>query len=72
MFTFLSGINPYLFFVVSLTVTLAIAYLSARLVEEPCQNLGRRLGKRETKLPDNGLLLIVLMTLAFLIAKFLF
>lgn len=72
MFTFLSGLNPYLFFVLCMVVTVGVAYLSARLVEEPCLELGRKLGKRETKWPDNGLLLLVLMLVAVLIAKFLF
>lgn len=72
MFTFLGGINPYLFFVVSMTVVVAISYLSARLIEEPCMALGRRLGQRETKMSDNGFLLLVMMVAAFIIAKFLF
>lgn len=72
MFTYLNGVSPYLFFVLCMVVTVAIAYLSARLVEEPCLELGRKLGKRETKLPDNGLLLLVLLLVAFVIAKFLF
>ena len=72
MFTFIGGINPYLFFVICLFVMVAISYVSARLVEEPCLALGRRLGQRKTKMPDNGLLLLMLMVVAFLIAKFLF
>lgn len=72
LFTFLSGLNPYLFFVLGMVVTMAISYLSARLVEEPCMELGRKLGKRETKWPDNGIIILVLMLVAFMIAKFLF
>lgn len=70
MFTFLGGINPYLFFAICLVVIVAVAYLSARLVEEPCLKLGRRLGQRETKLSDNGIVLLLLMFVAFMIAKF--
>ena len=72
LFTFLGGINPYLFFAICLVVIVVISYLSARLVEEPCLKLGRRLGQRETKMSDNGLLLLAFMVVAFLIAKFLF
>lgn len=70
MFTFLSRLNPYLFFVLSMVVTVAIAYLSARFVEELCLELGRKLGKRETRWPDNSLLLLVLLLAAVMVAKF--
>ena len=72
MFTFLGAINPYLFFLVCMPVTVTLSYVSARLIEEPCMALGRRLGKRETKMPDNGLWLLLLMVIAFYVAKFLF
>lgn len=72
MLTFLGGINPYLFFLVCMIVVAAISFLSARFVEEPCLELGRRMGKRDTRMPHNGIFLLLLSIVAFMIAKFLF
>lgn len=70
LYTWLGGCNYYLFFAVSVVAVIGVAYASARLVEEPCLRLGRRLGQREVRKPQNSIAILVLFLVAILIAKF--
>lgn len=72
MFTFISGAGPYLFFVACMVITVALAYLSAIFVEEPCMKFGKQMGRREFKIPNNSLLLLVILFTACVIAKIFF
>lgn len=69
LYTWLNGVNYWLFFGTSAVVVTAVAYASARLVEEPCIKLGRKLGKREIPVKENSIVIILLFIVAAVIAK---
>lgn len=69
LYTWLNGINYWLFFSTAAVAVTIVAYASARLVEEPCIKLGRKLGKREINIKDNSIIILILFVIATIIAK---
>lgn len=72
LYTYLNNINVYIFFIIVVVISACIAYISAIFIEEPCIDLGRKLGTRKPRIPNNGILILLLMLIIFIIAKFFF
>lgn len=69
LYTWLGGLNYYVFFGIAVISVVAIAYASARFVEEPCQRWGRKLSNRNTSFPDNGIYILIAFVIAAVVAK---
>lgn len=72
LFMYLGKINVYLFFLISLVITVVISVLSYALVEKPCMDLGYRLGKKADESNfkyKNALWIIFLFFVCMVIAK---
>lgn len=72
LFTYISGVGPYLFFAICIIITTGIAYLSAVFIEEPCLRFGRRISVQKYINKNNSILIILMLIAVCVIAKTLF